>query len=57
VLDTEILVVFLDSGAFEQIGQGSFDFIRPREEVGVLVSSTKVVNAFKGRARRRSSTL
>jgi hypothetical protein len=33
VLDTGILVVFLDSGAFEQIGQGSFDFIRPREEV------------------------
>jgi hypothetical protein len=56
VLDTGMLVVFLDSGALEQIGPGSFEFIRRREE-RVLVSSTKVVNGFQGCARRRSSTI
>jgi ectoine hydroxylase-related dioxygenase (phytanoyl-CoA dioxygenase family) len=56
VLDTAILVVFLDSGALEQIEPGSFEFIRCKEE-GVLVSSTKVVNGFEGRARRRSNNL
>ncbi len=56
VLDTGILVMFLGSGAFEQIGQRSFDFIRRREE-WVLVSSTKVVDASKGRVTRRIGTL
>jgi hypothetical protein len=39
-LDTGTLVVLLDSGAFEQIGPGSFEFVRRREEA-VLVSRTK----------------